>query len=210
MADFRRQLPSGEEKNEAKSPSDANTTETQNGLDSMITETQNALSSITKRKASTFGGRNSSCKKMKQSSHSKRWNWSDSQIEEMLKFVRESKSKCEFSGVDFEADLQSLYTEARRRMGSLYPNAFGAETLTESETSIKDMDKHDYEIFKTRNDLEKSNIRKGYDRVKGKIKSIRQDYRNAVNKGSHSGSGKIVQDNFDLPNDIWLGLLLQQ
>lgn len=123
----------------------------------------------------------------------------------MLKFVREYKSTCDFQGVDFEADLQSLYTEVRRCMASLYPDDFGTPSLTETETSIKDIDKEEYEIFKSQNDEEKLAIKKGNDRVKEKIKNIRQDYRNAVNKGSRSGSGKIVKENFDLLNEIWGG-----
>ena len=42
----------------------------------------------------------------------KRTKWGQS--EEMLKFVREYKSTCDFKGIDYEADLQSLYTEVRR------------------------------------------------------------------------------------------------
>lgn len=40
-----------------------------------------------------------------------------------------------------------------------------------------------------------------------KVNSVRQDYHNAVNKGTRSGSGKVVQDdiimiNYDLLTDI--------
>ena len=34
---------------------------------------------------------------------------------------------------------------------------------------------------------------------------MRQDYRNAVNRGTRSGSGKLVQDNYDLLTEIWGG-----
>ena len=40
----------------------------------------------------------------------------------MLKFVREYKSTYDFQRIDFEADLQSLHTEMRRCMASLYPD----------------------------------------------------------------------------------------
>ena len=43
----------------------------------------------------------------------------------MLKFVREYKFNWDFKGVEFEADLQSLYTEVRRCMASLYRDDFG-------------------------------------------------------------------------------------
>ena len=54
----------------------------------------------------------------------------------MLKFVREYKSTYDFQRINFEADLQSLYTEVRRCMTSLYPDDFGTPSLTEMETSI--------------------------------------------------------------------------
>ena len=79
-------------------------------------------------------------------------------------------------------------------MASLYPDVFGTPNLTETETSIKDMGKEEYESFKSQNDEKTLAIKKGYDRVKEKIKNIRQDYRTAVNKGSRSGSGKIVKE----------------
>ena len=126
-------------------------------------------------------------------------------MEEMLQFVREQKSKCEFNGIDFEADLQSLYTETRRCMVTLYPDDFEPESVTEAEISIKDMAKEEYDDFKSVSDMEKSNVKKGYERVKEKIQNIRQDYSTAVNKGSRSGSGKIVKDNFNLLNEIWGG-----
>lgn len=41
----------------------------------------------------------------------------------MLKFAREYKFNWDFKGAEFEADLQSLYTEVRRCMASLYRDA---------------------------------------------------------------------------------------
>ena len=67
------------------------------------------------------------------------------------------------------------------------------------------MSNEEYDIYKRERDEEKKLIRKGYDRVIEKVKSVRQDYRSAVNKGTRSGSGKIVQDNYDLLSDIWGG-----
>ena len=49
------------------------------------------------------------------------------------------------------------------------------------------------------------NIKKGYDRVKEKIRNVRQDFRAAVNKGTRSRSGQIVQENYDLLTEIWGG-----
>ena len=41
--------------------------------------------------------------------------------------------------------------------------------------------------------------------MKEKIKNVRQDFRAAVNKATRSGSGKIVQENFELLSEIWGG-----
>ena len=110
-------------------------------------------------------------------------------MEEMLQFVREYKSKCEFNGVNFEADLQSLYTEIRRCMATLYPDDFRPESITEAEISIKDMAKEEYDDFKSVTDMEK-----GYERVKEKIKNMRQDYRKkhslALNSSNYRKHGK--------------------
>ena len=59
---------------------------------------------------------------------------------------------------------------------------------------------------KCKRDEEKKLIRKGYDCIKEKVKSVRQDYLTAVNKGTRSGCGKIVQDNYDLITDFWGGI----
>ena len=65
--------------------------------------------------------------------------------------MREYKSTCDFQGIDFEADLQSLYTNMIRCLASLYPDVFGMPGLTETETSIliKDMGKEEYKSFKS-------------------------------------------------------------
>lgn len=55
--------------------------------------------------------------------------------------------------------------------------------------------------------LKKSKISRAYERVKSKINGVRQDYRTAVNKGTRSGSGKIVKEHFDTLCDIWGGSL---
>ena len=46
-------------------------------------------------------------------------------------------------------------------------------------------------------------IKIGYQRIKQKLKDLREDYRNAVTVGRRSGSGKLVEDNWDIPKNIW-------
>ena len=49
---------------------------------------------------------------------------------------------------------------------------------------------------------ERKLIKIGHQRIKQKIKDLRQDYRNAVTVGRRSGSGKLVEDNWDILNNI--------
>ena len=51
----------------------------------------------------------------------------------------------------------------------------------------------------------KKAIKNGYDRIKTKAKEIRQNYRKAGSEGKHSGSGKIVCDNWEKLKSIWGG-----
>ena len=43
------------------------------------------------------------------SKKTKKWSWSAELIEKLLGYVKEYKTQCELKGIDFEADLQSLY-----------------------------------------------------------------------------------------------------
>ena len=40
--------------------------------------------------------------------------WSKERVELLLRYLKDFKTKCEFNGIDFEADLTSMYTEIRR------------------------------------------------------------------------------------------------
>ena len=98
-----------------------------------------------------------------------------------------------------------MYTEIRRCMAADFPEEFGPEDVTEPIKPLKEMSEKEYEAFKKHRDSERTRLKKGYDRVKEKIRNVRQDFRTAVNKGTRSGSGKIVQENFDLLSEIWGG-----
>ena len=58
---------------------------------------------------------------------------------------------------------------------------------------------------KRKSETEEKQIKEGYSRVKIKIKELRRGYKNAVDTGSRSGSGKLVSENFELLQDIWVG-----
>ena len=49
-------------------------------------------------------------------------------VEVLLKYIKEYKTKCEFNGVDFEADLSGMYTEVRRCSAVDFTHDFGPES----------------------------------------------------------------------------------
>ena len=156
-----------------------------------------------KRKASENKEQSTAPKKTKKNPKNKAW--SADQVELLLRYLKDFKTKCDFNGIDFEADLASMYTEIRRCMAADFPEEFGPEVVTEPIKPLKEMSEKEYEAFKKHRDSERTHLKKGYDRVKEKIRNVRQDFRTAVNKGTRSGSGKIVQENFDLLSEIWGG-----
>lgn len=129
--------------------------------------------------------------------------WSPDRIELLLAYLKEYKSTCEFNGRNFKQDLAAMYTEIRKCLAKDYPEEFGPQVTTEPSMPIKDMDSSEYQAFKKTLDKEQELIKKGYDRMKEKIRNVRQDFRTAVNKGTRKGSSKIVQENFELLADIW-------
>ena len=76
-------------------------------------------------------------------------------------------------------------------------NYFGPVEKTVAEKPVKEMSKEEYKAYKAVHDKEAEMIRKGYNRIKEKVKNIRQDYSKAVVSGTRSGSGKIVIEHYD-------------
>ena len=98
-----------------------------------------------------------------------------------------------------------MYTEVRCCMGIDFPDDFGPESVSEPTMELKYMESDEYELYRKKLDDQKDKISIRYQRIKEKVKNLRLDYRNAVNKGTRSGSGKVVQDNFELLTEIWGG-----
>lgn len=131
--------------------------------------------------------------------------WSPERVELLLKYLKEYKVTCDFNGKEFEQDLSAMYTEIRRCLAVDFCDEFGPESPTEPEKPLKDMTCEEYQGYKKRLDKKQGLTKKGYDRVKEKIRNVRQDFRAAVNKGTRSGSGRIVQENYELLSEIWGG-----
>ena len=84
-------------------------------------------------------------------------------------------------------------------------NYFGPVEETVAEKPVKEMSKEEYKAYKAVHDKEAEMIRKGYNRIKEKVKNIRQDYSKAFVSGTRSGSGKIVIEHYDDLATIWGG-----
>lgn len=51
----------------------------------------------------------------------KKGSWTSGAVEILQKYIKEFESKCEFYGVDFEADLSTMCSEIRRCMAADFP-----------------------------------------------------------------------------------------
>ena len=68
-------------------------------------------------------------------------------MEILLKYITEFKTKCEFNGVDFEADLSTMYAETRRCMAVGFPEDFCPEIVKEPGKELKDMNSEEHEFY---------------------------------------------------------------
>ena len=68
-----------------------------------------------------------------------KWSWTSEAVEIFLKYITEFKTKCLFNGVDFEADLFTMYAEIRRWMVVDFPEDFCPEIVQEPGKELKDM-----------------------------------------------------------------------
>ena len=68
-------------------------------------------------------------------------------MEIFLKYITEFKTKCEFNGVDFEADLSTMYAEMRRCMVVDFPEDFRPEIVQEPEKELKNMNSEECEFY---------------------------------------------------------------
>eukprot|EP00794_Sanderia_malayensis_P020862 gene20862-22914_t len=132
-----------------------------------------------------------------------RWKWTDEMTEKLILFLHEHKSKMDYKGKDMEADLTTLYSEMRRMMGSIYPpECFGPLDIAVAEKGLVGKEK---ELSCRKIAREKKSQKTGYERIKSKIKGIRQNFKKAVTEGTHSGSGRLMVENWDSLVFIWGG-----
>ena len=142
-------------------------------------------------------------KKTPNASSNPRFKWIYMMEVDIIDSLLELKTRYELKGIDFEADLVKLYYELRVLMAEKKPSGeFGPIMVQEiDENNSAEL------IARKRISIasEKKAIKKGYERVKEKTKQIRQNYRKAVTVGRRSGSGRLVEENWDVLKNIWGG-----
>ena len=60
-------------------------------------------------------------------------------------------------------------------------------------------------VLKRKIDNQEKQKKEGYNRIKSKIKELRSGYKTAIDKGTRSGSGRLVQEHFGKLREIWSG-----
>eukprot|EP00112_Aurelia_sp_Birch-Aquarium-sp1_P020835 Seg546.4 transcript_id=Seg546.4/GoldUCD/mRNA.D3Y31 product="hypothetical protein" protein_id=Seg546.4/GoldUCD/D3Y31 len=132
-----------------------------------------------------------------------RCKWNDEKVESLIFCLYDYKTKKDYEGKDMEADLVKLYEDIRQLMASMYPpENFGPEEITRIPEGLDDREKVKLERFIAE---EKRLIKVGHGRVKGRVKSVRQNFKKAVIEGTRSGSGKLLIRNWDRLVMIWGG-----
>ena len=133
----------------------------------------------------------------------KKFKWNTDMVKLMLNTLFEYKSLLEYRNCDFNADKSKQYEALRVSLASEYEDVdisfFGPTKLLDQD------EQEDRDSFLERIDVQKKQIRVGYNRVMEKVKELRQGFSNAVTAGSRSGSGKLVLEFYDLMVQIWGG-----
>ena len=134
----------------------------------------------------------------------KRWTWSETMVENLIFSIQEYKNSKTFEGVDFESDFVEFYEGVREMVAAMYPPTdFGPVKVALRETD--EMTREEMIEYKQIIDRQEKQRKDGYNRIKAKIKELRRGYKSAVDKGTRSGSGRIVKEHFEVLQDIWSG-----
>ena len=140
--------------------------------------------------------------KKEDKSKKKQFRWKADMIDTLIACLQTYKSQMEYKNVDFDGDRPLQYTWLREEMAkhfqegeTLGQELFGPLCVSISDIPMAEMSKEEkaQHMKVVKRDNEK--IRKGYGRVKEKVKESRQAFSQAVT--TRSGSGKIVFDHYD-------------
>ena len=113
----------------------------------------------------------------------------DNMLTTLIECIHEFKTQKEYEGKDFEVDLIRLYGEVRKMLATRFsPEDFGPVSLTTIDDNLNTIERAK---ARSQIEMERKQIKLGYERIKEEIKTIRQDYRKVVTEGRRSGSGKL-------------------
>ena len=130
--------------------------------------------------------------------------WNDEKVDTLIDQIIEYKSQRSYEGYDFETDLVITYSDIRKMMSLMYPPSdFGLVEL-EIENS-EGMTRAELLTYKWKIETQEKQQKEGYKLIKNKVKELRRGYKNAIDRGQRSGSGRLIEDNFDRLKEIWSG-----
>ena len=83
---------------------------------------------------------------------------------------------------------------------------FGPVDLSQEDgQNVDEVSTEEKKVFQVEVAVAKSLIKKGYNRIKEKIRAIRKAYNKAVTNDRRFGSGKVVQEYYEQLAEIWKG-----
>ena len=125
-------------------------------------------------------------------------------VENLIFSIQEYTYSKTFEGVDFESDFVELYEGVREMVAAMYaPTDFGPVKVALRETD--EMAREEMIEYKQIIDRQEKQRKDGYNGIKAKLKELRRGYKSTVDKGTRSGSGRIVKEHFEVLQDIWSG-----
>ena len=137
--------------------------------------------------------------KKEDKSKKKQFRWNADMVDVLITCLHNYKSQMEYKNIDFDGDRPMQYTWVREEMARHFRDEekqgeymFGPVCVSISDIPIAEMTKEEKARHMKVVERDNENIKKGYGRVKEKVKEIRQSFSQAVTTGSRSGSGKIV------------------
>lgn len=111
----------------------------------------------------------------------KQFSWTDGEIQLLLETVKDYKTKQEYEGIDWMS-VRTRFEDIRNLFVKSYPSTYDDEYPNSEETGLFSKD-----------------------RLLVKLKTIRLNFKKALDSGRASGGGRVVACFYDLCREIWGG-----
>jgi len=99
-----------------------------------------------------------------------------------------------------------MYSSIRKTMAEKFSSFdFGSPDMPPTSGDTSMMSKEELLIYKRNIENLAKQKKERYTRIKNKIKELRRGYKNAIDSGTRSGSGRLIHENFDSLQEIWGG-----